>query len=124
MEPPRELLSLVSLYEQLQNELELDPESFQVPPPPAPRFRPTVRLVDGRRFRGIYFNGTMDGQPLYFYFTINPRLARLSLPLTLWQEIPADRVPALDRGKDNLYPRPGRERESLASLFHPGLAES
>ena len=66
----------------------------------------------------------MDGAPPYFYLTINPRLARLSLPLTLWQEIPADRVPALDREKDNLYPRSGRERECLESLFHPGLAES
>ena len=124
MEPPRELLPLVSLYEQLRDEFELDPASFQVPPPPAPRRRPTVRLLDGRRFRGIYFNGTMDGHPPYFYFTINPRLARLSLPLTLWQEIPADRVPALDREKENFYPRPGQERECLASLFHPGLAES
>ena len=121
MEPPRELLPLVSLYEQLRDELELDPASFQVPPPPAPRFRPTVRLLDGRRFRGIYFNATMDGQPPYFYITINPRLARLSLPLTLWQEIPADRVPALDRGKQNLYPRPGRERKCVESLFHPGI---
>ena len=33
MEQPRELLSLVSLYEQLRNELELDPESFKVPRP-------------------------------------------------------------------------------------------
>ena len=124
MEPPRELLPLVSLYEQLRDELEPDPASFQVPPPPAPRFRPTVRLLDGRRFRGIYFNGTMDGQPPYFYITINPKLARLSLPLTLWHEMPADRVPALDREKGNFYPRPGCERECLESLFHPGLAES
>ena len=63
MEQPRELSSLVSLCGQLRNELELDPTSFQVPPPPAPRFRPTVRLMDGRRFRGIYFNGTTDGAP-------------------------------------------------------------
>ena len=124
MEPPPVLSSLVSLYEQLRDEFELDPASFQVPPPPAPLFRPTVRLLDGRRFRGIYFNGTMDGQPPYFYFTINPRLARLSLPLTLWQEIPADWVPALDREKENFYPRPRRESECLASLFHPDLAES
>ena len=48
----------------------------------------------------------------------------MSLPLTLWQEIQADRAPALDRGKGNLYPRPGRERECLEALFHPGLAES
>ena len=94
MEPPRELLSLVSLYEQLRSELELDQVSFQVP---APRRRATVCLVDGRRFRGVYFNGTTGGAPPYFYFTINPRLARLSLPLTLWQGIPADRAPALDR---------------------------
>ena len=66
----------------------------------------------------------MDGQPPYFYFTINPRLARLSLPLTLWHEMPADRVPALDREKGNFYPRPGCERKCLESLFHPGLAES
>ena len=66
----------------------------------------------------------MDGAQPYFYFTINPRLARMSLPLTLWQEIQADRVPALDREKENFYPRPGQERECLASLFHPGLAES
>ena len=124
MEQPREFSSLVPLYEQLRDEFELDPASFQAPPPPAPRRRPTVRLLDGRRFRGVYFNGTMDGAQPYFYFTINPRLARLSLPLTIWQEIPADRVPALDRDKQNRYPRPGRERECLASLFHPGLAES
>ena len=80
--------------------------------------------MDGRRFRGVYFNGTPDGSPPYFYFTINPRLASLSLPLTLWQKIPADRVPALDRGKGNVYPRPGRERECVVCLFHPGLAES
>ena len=48
----------------------------------------------------------------------------MSLPLTLWQEIQADRAPALDRGKGNLYPRPARERECLEALFHPGLAES
>ena len=91
------------------------------PRPPAPRFRPTVRLLDGRRFRGIYFNGTTDGAAPYFYFTINPRLASLSLPLTLWQEIQADRVPALDREKENFYPRPGRERECLEAIFHPGI---
>ena len=124
MEQPPVLSSLMSLYEQLRDEFELDPESFQVPPPPAPRFRPTVRLMDGRGFRGKYFNGNMDGQPPYFYFTINPRLARLSLPMTLWQEIPAARVPALDREKGNFYPRSRLERECLESLFHPGLAES
>ena len=91
---------------------------------PAPRRRATVRLVDGLKCRGVYFNDTMDGEPPYFYFTINPRLGRLSLPLTLWQEIPADRVPALDQEKGNYYPRPGCERECLASLFHSGLAES
>ena len=63
----------------------------------------------------------MDGAQPYFYFTINPRLARLSLLLTLWQEIPSDRFPALDREKDNFYPRPGRERECLESLFHQGI---
>ena len=123
MEQPNEFGSLVSLYLQLRDELKLDPASFLVPPRPAPRPRPIVRLSDGRRFRGIYFNGTMDGQPPYFYFTINPRLARLSLPLTIWLELPPDRVPTQDRDKQNLYPRPGRERECLANLFHPGLAE-
>ena len=124
MEQPREFSSLVSLYEQLRDELELDPASFHVPPPPAPGFRPTVRLRDGRRFRGVYFNDTTDWAPPYFYFTINPRLASLSLSLTLWREIQADRVPALDRDKQNRYPRPGRERECLVGLFHPDLAES
>ena len=83
MEQPNEFPSIVSLYEQLRNELKLDPASFQVPPPPAARFRPVVRLLDGQKFRGIYFNGTMDRETPHFYFTINPRLARLSLPLTI-----------------------------------------
>ena len=119
MEAPRELLSLVSLYEQLGIELELGPASFQAPPP---RRRPTVRLLDGRRFRGIYFNGTMDGESPSFCITINPRLSRLYLSLTSWREIQADRVPTLDRDMQNLYPRPGRERECLVCLFHPGMA--
>ena len=89
-----------------------------------PRFPPTVHLVDGRRFRRVYLNGTTDGARPYFYFTINPRLARLSLLLTLWLEIPSDRVPALDRDKQYRYPRPGRERECQVRLFHPDLAES
>ena len=84
----------------LRDEFELDQASFQAPPPPAPLRRPTVRLLDGRKFRGIYFNGTMDGaQPPYFYFTINPRLARLSLPLTLWQEIPGRPGPCSGPGE-------------------------
>ena len=52
MEPPRELSSLLSLYEQLRNELELDPESLQVPPPPAPRFRPTFAYWMAGGFEG------------------------------------------------------------------------
>ena len=81
-------------------------------------------MWDGRRFPAVYLNGTTDGTRPYFYFTINPRLARLSLLLTLWQEIPSDGFPALDLDKQNLYSRPGRERECLVRLFHTGLAES
>ena len=117
MEPPNEFASLVPLYKQLRGELKLDPASFQVPPPPAPRPRPTVRLLDGRRFRGVYFNGAMDGETPYFYFTINPRLARLSLPLTIWRELPADRVPTQDQDKRNLYPCPGCEGECWRVSF-------
>ena len=51
----------------------------------------------GRTVYSSHLNGTTDGAQFYFYYTINPRLARLSLPLILWQKIPADRVPALDR---------------------------
>ena len=69
----------------------------------------------------VYLNGTTDGAQPYFYFTINPRLTRLSLLLTLWQEVPSDGFPAPDLDKQNLYPRPGRERECLVRLFHPGI---
>ena len=123
MEPPNEFASLVPLYEQLRDELKLDPASFQVPPPSAPRPRPVVRLLDGRRFRGVYFNGTMDGEPPHFYFTINPRLAHTSLSSTIWRELPADRVPTHDQDKQNIYPRRRRETDCLAGLFHPGMAE-
>ena len=55
-------------------------------------------------FREFRLNGTTDGAQPYFYFTINPKLDRLSLPLTLWQESPVDRVHALDLDKQNCYP--------------------
>ena len=42
MEQPPVLSSLVSLYEQLRDEFELDPASFQVPPP--------LRRCSGLRF--------------------------------------------------------------------------
>ena len=123
MEQTNEFPSLVSLYLQLRNGLRLDPESFRVPPPPVRRFRPVVRLLDAWKFRGIYFNGTMDGETPHFYFTINPRMARLSVTLTIWWALRADLVPTWDRDKQNLYPRRGHERECLAYLFHPMLAK-
>ena len=65
----------------------------------------------------------MDAEAPYFYFTINPKLVQLSFPLSMWQELPARRVPDKDRDKQNLYPRLGRERESLEYLFNPRLAQ-
>ena len=74
-------------------------------------------------FRSIHLSAAaiMSGSSVFqALFTWYP----LKVSLTLWQEIPADRVPALDQGKENFYSRPGRESECLASLFHPDLAES
>ena len=105
---------------------ELDPASFQAPPPPAPR-RSDLRFASwmAEGFGGFTSMAPRTGPRPTSTSQSTPGLARVSLPLTLWHEMPGRPRPCSGPGEGKLAIRvPGCERECLAFLFHPALAES
>ena len=75
-----------------------------------------LRTRSGERYSGLYFNHQGD----VCYFTVNPRVATVTVDWNLWQDVPATvAVPYFDRDKQNVVPRPGQERQALRSLLGP-----
>lgn len=73
-----------------------------------------LRNRSGEKYSGLYFNH----QQGVCYFTLNPRVATVTINWNLWQNVPsAIEVPYFDRDKDNIVPRAGQERQALRSLL-------
>lgn len=73
-----------------------------------------LRMRSGAKYSGLYFNH----QQGTCYFTLNPRVATVTIDWNLWQNVPpAIEVPHFDLDKDNIVPRVGQERQALRSLL-------
>ena len=73
-----------------------------------------LRKRSGEQYPGLYFNHRKD----VCYFTLNPRVATVTIDWSLWQNVPPTiAVPHKDRDKHNIVPMPGQDRQALRSLL-------
>lgn len=71
-----------------------------------------LRMRNGRRAAGVYFNRNRDG---VIHFTLN--VDGVFASDALWKRLPDEVIKKVDHGKPNVVPKPGRERQALRQLL-------
>ena len=72
-----------------------------------------LRMLDGRKVDGVYFNRNRDG---VLYLVVNSN-STVTVDRRLWRTLPDEQVKLKDRGRCNIYPNPGMERQALRGLL-------
>lgn len=71
-----------------------------------------LKMRNGRSAPGVYFNRNTDE---VIHFTLN--VGGVFASDALWERLPDEVIKKKDRGKPNVVPIPGRERQALRQLL-------